>query len=116
MASIAIGDLAGVQTVTRRVTNVGVAADLHAAVTGMAGIDVVVSPAKLTLGAGSRQDVQRHVHPDDRRVNTYVGGQLTLARRATTCGSRWPSARSRSAAPARGFGTGGPIDYAVTFG
>ncbi|HEX2992012.1 MAG TPA: S8 family serine peptidase, partial [Anaerolineales bacterium] len=48
VASIAIGDMAGIETVTRKVTNVGgAAATYNASVTGMAGVNVVVSPSSL---------------------------------------------------------------------
>src|SRR6185436_19167685 len=53
VASIAIGDMAGVQTVSRRVTNVGNAAATYTpSYTGMAGFDVSVSPASLQLAPG----------------------------------------------------------------
>lgn len=51
-ASIAIGDLAGVQTVTRTVTNVGPARTYTASVSAPPGIDVSVNPSMLTLGTG----------------------------------------------------------------
>ncbi len=43
--AIAIGDLAGVQTVTRKVTNVGAAETYTASYTGLAGITVAL-PAR----------------------------------------------------------------------
>src|SRR4029079_9524884 len=53
-ASIAIGDLAGIQTVHRRVTNVGsTAATYTASTTGLAGINAVVSPSSITLAPGA---------------------------------------------------------------
>ena len=50
--SIGISKLAGVQTVTRRVTNVGVADTYSAVVNAPAGIDVSVSPIALELDEG----------------------------------------------------------------
>ena len=68
VASIAIGDLAGVQTVTRKVTNVGAAtATYTASVTGMAGFTVVVSPASLTLRTGRNQERSRSPSPARRQ-------------------------------------------------
>src|SRR5262245_51507550 len=50
VASIAIGDLAGVQTVTRKVTNVGSAAATYVpTVFGLLGITVDVQPASMNL-------------------------------------------------------------------
>ncbi|HEX5969444.1 MAG TPA: S8 family peptidase, partial [Intrasporangium sp.] len=52
-ASIAIGDLAGVQTVTRKVTNVGDApATYRASGTGLVGITAEVSPSSITVAPG----------------------------------------------------------------
>ncbi len=52
-ASIAIGSLAGTQTVTRRVTNVGgSSATYTATVEAVPGIHVAVSPSTLTLAKG----------------------------------------------------------------
>ena len=66
VASIAIGDFVGTQTVTRTVTNVSRSrATYTASFTGMAGIDVQVSPASFTDPAGPEQDVHRHLHPDN---------------------------------------------------
>ena len=76
-ASIAIGDLAGAQTVTRTVTNVGSSAATYTpSVTGMTGFtrrQPVVADAR----PGRRRLVHRHVHADQRRRSTRTGGQLT---------------------------------------
>jgi hypothetical protein len=77
-ASIAIGDLAGVQTVTRRVTNVGGSkATYTASVFGMTGIDTVVSPASLTLKPGETGEFNVTFTEDNADLNSYTGGQLT---------------------------------------
>jgi subtilisin family serine protease len=78
VAAIAIGDLAGIQTVTRKVTNVGSAgATYNATTTGLAGITVNVNPSSLTLAPGETGtftvDFTRTTAP----LNAYVGGQLT---------------------------------------
>ena len=53
--SIAIGDLAGLQTVKRRLTNVsGSTLTLDASMTGMAGFSVVIAPSTLTLSRARR--------------------------------------------------------------
>ena len=78
-ASIAIGDLAGAQTVTRRVTNVGDSAATYIpSHTGMAGFDVEVSPASLTLAKGATGTFTvTFRRMAAAALNTYTGGQLT---------------------------------------
>lgn len=77
-ASIAIGDMAGVQTVTRTVTNVsGTTLTVTAAVTGMTGITTVVTPASLTLGPGATQSFTVTFTRTAATLNAYTGGQLT---------------------------------------
>ncbi|HEV8670193.1 MAG TPA: S8 family serine peptidase [Candidatus Limnocylindria bacterium] len=51
-ASIGIGTLAGVQTVTRRVKNVGTSTATYTASAALAGFTTTVSPASLTLASG----------------------------------------------------------------
>ena len=71
VASIAIGDLAGVQTVTRRVTNVGDQAETYtASYTGLAGITVAL-PVSFTIAKGRNEVVRRHVH-DGRRCAEHL--------------------------------------------
>jgi Fibronectin type-III domain/Subtilase family/Bacterial pre-peptidase C-terminal domain len=80
MASIAIGDLAGLQTVTRRVTNVsGNPATFTASHTGLAGFNVVVTPAALTLAAGETKSFTVAFARTTAALNAYTGGQLRLA-------------------------------------
>jgi subtilisin family serine protease len=77
LASIAIGDLAGRQTVTRAATNVGAPSTYRASVTGLAGLDVVVSPATFTLNAGASQPLQVSITRNGAAVDAYVGGYVT---------------------------------------
>lgn len=77
VASIAIGSLAGSQTVTRRVTNVGNgAATYNASVTGMAGITVTVTPSSLTLAKGETKSFTVTFTRTTAALNAYTGGQL----------------------------------------
>jgi subtilisin family serine protease len=77
-ASIAIGDLAGVETVTRKVTNVsGSPLTVTATVTGMVGFNTVVSPASLTLAAGETKSFSVTFTRSTATLNAYTGGQLT---------------------------------------
>jgi subtilisin family serine protease len=79
LASIAIGDMAGTQTVTRKVTNVGGnPATYLPSYTGMAGFNVVVSPAQLSVPAGATRSFTVTFTRTSAALNTYTGGQLTL--------------------------------------
>ena len=78
MASIAIGDLAGVQTVTRKVTNVGDQAETYtASYTGLAGITVAL-PASFSIAKGATKSFNVTFTTAGAALNTYVGGQFTL--------------------------------------
>ncbi len=80
VASIAIGDMAGVQTVTRRVTNVGTNPATYAAsVNGMAGFTVAVSPSSLSLAVGETKSFTVSFTRTTAALNAYAGGQLRLA-------------------------------------
>ncbi len=103
VASIAIGDLAGAQTVTRTVTNVGRSrATYTASVTGMAGIDVKVSPASFTVRPGREQDIHRHLHQADGADQHLHGWPAHAERRQP----QRPPADGRSARRARRAGAG----------
>jgi subtilisin family serine protease len=76
--SVAIGDLAGSQTVTRTVTNVGKdAATYDASVSGLTGLEVKVSPASFTLAPGAKQRLEITVTTTSAELNQYVGGHIT---------------------------------------
>jgi len=115
--SIAVGDLAGVQTVKRKVTNVGSsAATYNASVTGMAGITTVVSPSSLTLAPGETKAFTVAFTRTTATLNAYVGGQLTWTDGTHAVRSPIVVRPVALAAPAAVSGTGGPIGYQVTFG
>jgi subtilisin family serine protease len=77
-ASIAIGDLAGQQTVTRTVRNVGLtAATYTASTTGLTGVSVVVNPSSFTLNPGQTKTFDVTFTRTSATLNSYVGGQLT---------------------------------------
>lgn len=76
--SIAIGDLAGAQTVTRRVTNVGHGkATYTPSVSGMAGIEVEISPAQLKLKPKQTKEFTVRFTRTTAPLEAYTGGQLT---------------------------------------
>ena len=76
-ASIAIGDLAGVQTVKRKVTNVGSTAATYTASASVAGIDVTVAPSTLTLNPGQAGAFTVTFTRTTATIGSYTGGQLT---------------------------------------
>ena len=116
-ASIAIGDMAGVQTVTRKVTNVGgSAATYTAAVTGMAGFNVAVSPTSFNIAPGATQTYTVTFTRTSAALNVYTGGQLTWSDGSHSVRSPLVVRPVALAAPLQVSGTGGPINYNVTFG
>jgi subtilisin family serine protease len=78
LASIAIGDLAGIQTVTRTVTNAtATAAAYNASVSGMSGITTVVTPSTINVPANGTASFTVSFTRTTAALNAYVGGQLT---------------------------------------
>jgi hypothetical protein len=76
--SLSVGDLAGVQTLTRRVTNVGgSAATYNATVVAPAGFTVNVSPALFAIPAGGTQQYTVTITRTDAPLNTFRFGSLT---------------------------------------
>ena len=117
VASIAIGDLAGVQTVNRKVTNVGSGpATYNASFTGLPGITVNVSPASLSLSPGQTGTFNVSFTRTTAALNAYVGGQLTWSDGTHTVRSPMVVRPVALAAPAQVSGNGGAINYNVTFG
>ena len=111
--SIAIGDLAGVQTVTRKVTNVsGNFGTFSASVSGMAGFNVVVNPSSLSLAAGQTGTFTVSFTRTSAPLGAYAGGQLRWTNGLQT--ARVPMvARSVALAAPLQVGAG---SYNVTFG
>ena len=112
MASIAIGDLPGAQTVTRKVTNVGNSAATYTpSVTGMVGFNVVVSPASLTLAKGQTKSFTVSVTRTSAALAVYTGGQLRWTDGVHTVRSPIVVRPVLFAAPASASGS-----FNVTFG
>lgn len=115
--SIAIGDLGGVQTVTRRVTNVTKqAATYTASVAGMAGIETVVSPSTLVVGPGETKSFTVRFTRTTAAPNAYVGGQLTLSDGAHNVRVPMVVRPVALAAPAQVTATPAGGSYTVRFG
>ena len=116
-ASIAIGDLAGIQTVRRRVTNVGRGtATYNAAVTGVSGFTVEVTPSTLVIGPGQTKSFTVKFTRTAAVLSAYTGGQLTWSDGTHAVRSPIVVRPVALAAPAQVSGTGAPINYNVTFG
>ena len=116
-ASIAIGDLAGIQTIKRSVTNVGPsAATYSSAVAGMTGFTVNVDPAALTVQPGQTKSFTVTFTRTAAAFNAYTGGQLTWSDGVHSVRVPLVVRPVALAAPTSVFGTGGPISYGVTFG
>jgi subtilisin family serine protease len=117
-ASIAIGDLAGVQTVHRKVTSVGSDSEQYTfSYTGLAGIDVTPSTSSFTINPGNSQSFNVTFTTNGAALNTYAGGFITWT------GNQGHVVRIpvvvkpvALAAPAGVSSTGGDINYDVTFG
>jgi hypothetical protein len=116
-ASIAIGDLAGIQTVTRRVTNVDSSAATYTpSVSGMTGVTVDVNPASLSLDPGETGFFEVTFTVTSAALNAYTGGQLTWSDGTHSVRIPLVVRPVALAAPREVSGNGDPISYDVTFG
>jgi subtilisin family serine protease len=112
VASIAIGDMAGTQTVTRKVTNVsGAKLTVSASISGLTGITAVVTPSSLTLKAGETANFTVTFTNASAAPGSYVGGQLTWAGSGVSVRSPIVVRPVALAAPTQVSGS-----YNVTFG
>jgi hypothetical protein len=116
-ASIAIGDLPGTQTITRKVTNVsGGALTVNANVTGMAGFTVSVNPASLSLAKGETKSFTVTITRTTAALNAYTGGQLYWTGGGYTVRSPIVVRPVALGAPASVSSNGSAINYSVLFG
>ena len=112
VASIAIGDMAGTQTVKRKLKNVsGQPLTVNASVTGMGGFTTVVSPASLTIAPGGEAAFTVTFTRTTATLNAYTGGQLYWTGGGYTVRSPIVVAPVALAAPTQVSGS-----YNVTFG
>jgi subtilisin family serine protease len=117
LASIAIGDLLGAQTVKRTVTHVGSGpATYTASLTGLAGLNVSVDPSSLTLNPGQSESFTVSFTNVSAPLNAYLGGQLTWSDGVHNVRTPIVIRPVPLSAPASVFGNGGPISYEVKFG
>ncbi|HEX6056512.1 MAG TPA: S8 family serine peptidase, partial [Intrasporangium sp.] len=116
-ASIAIGDLAGVQTVTRKVTNVGDApATYRSSVSGLAGLTAEVSPSSITVAPGESATFTVKFTRTSGALNAYAGGQLTWTDGTHSVRSPIVIQPVALAAPAQVTADPAGSSYDVTFG
>jgi subtilisin family serine protease len=116
LASITVGDLAGSQTITRTVTNVGSAGTYAVSTTGLPGFSVVVNPTSLTLARGESKSYTVTFTRTTATLNAYQGGQLTWTDGRHNVRSPLVIAPVAMSAPVQVSGTGGPLSYTVKFG
>ncbi|HEU4428407.1 MAG TPA: S8 family peptidase [Myxococcota bacterium] len=116
-ASISVGELAGSQTVTRTVTNVGPAGTYDVSVEAPAGVDVMVSPTSLTLGTGDTGTYEvTLVSNASASVGDFVQGSLTWSDGVRSVRSPIVTRALALAVPAQVQSTGDPVSFPVTFG
>jgi len=116
--SIAIGALAGSETVSRYVNSVGSVDETYtSSFTGLAGIEVTVSPSTFTISPDDFEFIDITLENTSAALNSYVGGYITWT------GDQGHVVRIpvvvkpvAMAAPAELFSEGEPIDYDVSFG
>jgi hypothetical protein len=116
LASIAIGDLAGTQTVTRRVTNVSGKASTYTPSWSIEGVDLAVSPATLTLEPGETAEFEVAFTRTTAPLNRYTAGSLTWSDGTHQVRSPLVVRPVAMAAPAEVTSNGSPVSWQVKTG
>ncbi len=116
LASIAIGDLAGTQTVTRRVTNVSDKTSTYTSSVSLPGIDATVTPSTLTLAPGETATFTIAFARTTAPIGKYTAGSLTWSDRKHEVRSPIVIKPVPTAAPVEVFSTGGPVSWQVKTG
>jgi len=117
-ANIAIGDLAGTQTVTRTVTStLGGDVTYLVSVDAPAGIDVV-APTSVDVPAGGSASFEVTFTTDGATLGSYSYGSMTLAHGPHVATSRLAIRPVQAAVDAAitGTGTSGSADISINFG
>jgi hypothetical protein len=118
-ANIAVGQLAGQQTVTRTVTNVGSAGTYRVSVQGMPGVDVDVQPSALSLVAGESASFRvTFTAGDNADLDEWSTGSITWTKGSTAVRSAVAVKPVGVSAPGEvsGSGANGSVDVPVTSG
>jgi Fibronectin type-III domain len=120
-ASIAIGGLAGVETVTRRVKNVGTSKEMYKPTASVPGFDIKVKPAQINLSPGEEATFTIEFTRKTAPLGAWATGSLTWTSNAHAV--RSPIALQPVAVSAPGevhvnapFQATGSQDYQVTAG
>ena len=116
--SIAIGDLAGTQTVKRTVTNVGPAGTYNVTVAAPDGFTVSVNPTTLALATGAKATYEVTITRGAAPVNTFRFGSLTWSDGTHSVRSPIAVRAVAIAAPAEisGTGTSGSRSFEIRTG
>jgi subtilisin family serine protease len=116
--NISIGDLAGSQTVTRTVTNVGASATFTAKVAAPQGVTVTVSPTSLAIPSGQSGTFTVTFTRTTAPLGQFSFGTLTWIAGQTRVRSVLAVRPVQLAAPGEVFGSGttGSVAYDIAFG
>jgi subtilisin family serine protease len=117
--NIAVGELAGSQTVVRTVTNVGPAGTYNVSVEAPPGIDVTVSPSSLTLAEGESASYEVTFTATAAAVlEDFAFGNLTWSDGTRNVRSALVVRPFQLAAPTEvvGAGAAGSLSFDVEFG
>jgi hypothetical protein len=116
--NISIGDLAGSQTVTRTVTNVGSTGTFRARVQAPRGVNVTVSPTSLVIPEGGSASYTVTFERTTAALGQYAIGSLQWTSRNVRVRSVIAVRPVQLAAPGEVFGSGttGSVAYDIAFG
>lgn len=116
-ASIAIGAMAGTQTIKRRLTNIsGKVLNLSAVTSGLTGITATVSPSSLLFEVGETKEFEITFTNQNAPLNLYNGGFLIWSGDGYSVRSPIVMRPVALAAPAEINAAIGGTAYPVTFG
>ena len=119
-ASIAVGDLAGSQTITRTVTSVGSQSETYTASISLAGFNSSISPSSFTIAPGATQGYTLSLTRNDAVLSAYTVGSLTLTGdKGHVVTSRLvirPVALAAPLAVSAAASASGTATYPITFG
>jgi subtilisin family serine protease len=116
LASIAVGNLAGTETVTRRVTNVGGKTATYTSSSSINGIAVTVNPSSLTLAPGETKSFDVTLTTTTAALNRYTAGSLTWTDGTHNVRSPIVVRPRAFASPAEVFSNGSPVSWQVNVG
>ena len=116
--NISIGDLAGSQTVTRTVTNVGATETFTVKVEAPQGVTATVEPTSLTIPAGQSGTYTVTFTRTTAALGQFAFGELVWSSHGTRVRSVLAVRPVQLAAPGEVFGTGttGSVAYDIAFG